>query len=72
MLIHIIMEILENIIKLIYYYVYYTMFILCTVMYSYDNSQSIYQDKDLVYLDTLDNKIIFFSYFSSSFLILLV
>lgn len=62
------MEILENIIKLIYY----TMFILCTVMYSYDNSQSIYQDKDLVYLDTLDNKIIFFSYFSSSFLILLV
>lgn len=68
MLIHIIMEILENIIKLIYY----TMFILCTVMYSYDNSQSIYQDKDLVYLDTLDNKIIFFSYFSSSFLILLV
>lgn len=68
MLIHIIMEILENIIKLIYY----TMFILCTVMYSYDNSQSIYQDKDLVYLDTLDNKIIFFSYFSSSFLIFLV
>lgn len=68
MLIHIIMEILENIIKLIYY----TMFILCTVMYSYDNSQSIYQDRDLVYLDTLDNKIIFFSYFSSSFLILLV
>lgn len=65
MLIHIIMEILENIIKLIYY----TMFILCTVMYSYDNSQSIYQDRDLVYLD---NKIIFFSYFSSSFLILLV
>lgn len=62
------MEILENIIKLIYY----TMFILCTVMYSYDNSQSIYQDRDLVYLDTLDNKIIFFSYFSSSFLILLV
>lgn len=51
--IHITVETLGNVIKLIY-----TIFILCIFMYNYDIPQSIYQDRDLVYLDTLDNKII--------------